>query len=508
MSKKIGKKESAWEYNLKLCHALKEKDFEKVKEILTTEGSPKVNSIIVEGDIPLHLAINNGADIEIVKLLLKKGADVNSEDEDGELPLILAIEKKNVELALLILDSGADLYVKDMGGSTPLHRAAALGMTPIVEALLKRELYPDEQDSSRRTALHWAAKEGHERVVKCLLNRGASLQEVDRHGRAPLHLAAMSGHYEISCRLIDYGGDINRRDNNGRTCLHDSSWLGHVDVVRLLLNCNIEINATDHEGFTALHHAATRGHDDIILLLLDWGGDLSVQDKAGKTPLHHVMLRGHYDTIRMMIECSDDLNTPDHSNKTPIGYILCGMPSTTAFKLEKDYELCELIVKHAVRAKVMAKSEISAEDFTGLETHLSERRWNDLCSFFEACQEEILNIKQYEYQSDSISLYDFLTKPAKTLVMYAQNEDFADLLDLDEWVAEFPIYADFIKARISRAMRRRDWLILSARCLSSIVNRFLPHVKQFPDPPCYQILKSLTDLDLKILIKACYRSVD
>jgi ankyrin repeat protein len=61
----------------------------------------------------------------VVKLLLKKGADVESKDSRGRTPLSWAAEKGHEEVMELLLEKGADVESKDTEyGQTPLSWAA------------------------------------------------------------------------------------------------------------------------------------------------------------------------------------------------------------------------------------------------------------------------------------------------------------------------------------------------------------------------------------------------
>jgi len=70
----------------------------------------------------LILACTNGH-IEVVKLLLEKGADVNSRNSDGDTPLIFAVRCGHAGLVKLLLEKGADASVKGLCGQTALYWA-------------------------------------------------------------------------------------------------------------------------------------------------------------------------------------------------------------------------------------------------------------------------------------------------------------------------------------------------------------------------------------------------
>ncbi len=89
---------------------------------------------------PLHLAISRDH-MDVVSVLLKKGAKVNIKDKDGQAPLHLASSHGYLKMVSLLLEHGAKINIKDKNKQTPLD-LARLGGHLEVESflfLLKRE---------------------------------------------------------------------------------------------------------------------------------------------------------------------------------------------------------------------------------------------------------------------------------------------------------------------------------------------------------------------------------
>jgi hypothetical protein len=83
---------------------------------------------------PLILAVAN-SNLEVIKILLKSGANVDTSDEDETTPLMWAVSYSNYETVKLLLEAGADIEADNADGETALSRAQEQNRTDIVELL-------------------------------------------------------------------------------------------------------------------------------------------------------------------------------------------------------------------------------------------------------------------------------------------------------------------------------------------------------------------------------------
>ena len=91
-----------------------------IKEL--AKGSPGLKIQDDAGMTALHIA-SSRCHLEIVKLLLELGADVNEKAKEGATPLHFAAQEDCLETVKFLLESGADINAKDDEGRTPLVRA-------------------------------------------------------------------------------------------------------------------------------------------------------------------------------------------------------------------------------------------------------------------------------------------------------------------------------------------------------------------------------------------------
>jgi hypothetical protein len=83
---------------------------------------------------PLHLAANEGH-LEIVKLLIDNGADVNGDSIANLTPLHGAALAGHTEVAAFLIEKGAQIDIKSINGKTPLELAREEGHTETVSLL-------------------------------------------------------------------------------------------------------------------------------------------------------------------------------------------------------------------------------------------------------------------------------------------------------------------------------------------------------------------------------------
>lgn len=136
-----------------------------IAELLINKGA---NVEGVGSRFPLMAACRNGH-LEMVKLLIDRGAQVNSRNVHGT-PLSNAAETDQIEVMKYLIEKGANVDGKDdrYYRWTPLMRAAAAGSLEALILLLNNGANPDFKDTGGDTPTSIAQERGHSKVVEFL----------------------------------------------------------------------------------------------------------------------------------------------------------------------------------------------------------------------------------------------------------------------------------------------------------------------------------------------------
>ncbi|XP_023318093.1 serine/threonine-protein phosphatase 6 regulatory ankyrin repeat subunit A-like [Trichogramma pretiosum] len=307
-----------------------------------------------EGWTPLHGAIFDG-NINLVEILLRRGARPNIVDKRGSTPLHYSckrdVDDENMANMLFqICDEKHQMVqvdAQDNEGRTPLHEAIDKGNIKLVEILLRRGARPNLADNKKLTPLHAICKRknGDDGLLKRFFEINDELNQLvevnadeNEEGSTPLHLALSHGCKKLNELLLQRHADPNLANAEGHTPLHVICQRedDDVDLVKMLFemgdkfNKPIQIDARDKSGCTPLHLALNGVHEQIAEWLLRRGADINLANAQGSTPLH-LISAGKMDCadfLQAFLEISDEQRRPvevdarDNEGKTPLHHAI------------------------------------------------------------------------------------------------------------------------------------------------------------------------------------------
>lgn len=276
---------------------------------LLLEKGANVDTLI-NGRTSLQAAVELGS-VDMVRVLLDSKSDVNTKSSEGQTALHMAIARGAVELIKLLLENKADVNIKSSNGETALHMAIARENVELVKLFLENKADVNIKSNDGQTSLYMAAMCESTEVVNALLDNKAYINAKHIAGQTPLRVAAGGGHLDYAILLLRQNVDINAKSGDGRTALQTAAGGGHTEMVQLLLKHGADINAKLFriDGGTALRTAASAGHLEMVKLLLSKGADIDAESGRGRTALQAAARRGHLDVVRYLVENNADTNT-------------------------------------------------------------------------------------------------------------------------------------------------------------------------------------------------------
>lgn len=125
-----------------------------------------LNSVNENGSTPLILACyyNN---IDVVRELVYQGADIDSKIDMGT-ALMAAVVKGNDDIVLFLLEKGANPNLKDSNQSTALIYATLFKNKEIMSMLIKYKADKNLKDARNLTALDYAKQFNNEELIQIL----------------------------------------------------------------------------------------------------------------------------------------------------------------------------------------------------------------------------------------------------------------------------------------------------------------------------------------------------
>ena len=218
-----------------LFTCVEENDINCVREALEN-GFDVKQEIGISHDTLLNYCSYSGS-MEMTKLLLEYGFDINHRNRFGMTPLLSSLFFKKYDIAKLFIERGADINISDKEGNTPLMIAVEninVGLTTI---LVEHGADINHQNNKGDTAVSISARNrGPKLPIGYLIYKGGNINHQNRIGNTPLMISIMYNNIETSKQLIYRGADIGIQNSDGDTALTIAARFQYDDIVKLLLD--------------------------------------------------------------------------------------------------------------------------------------------------------------------------------------------------------------------------------------------------------------------------------
>lgn len=267
------------------------------------------------------------------------------------------------DLIPFLLEQGADVTSQNGDGQTPFTIAALNKQYPIIELFLSqnRDLAHYQNQETGQTLLHFAVQTNDFTLIELLFRYSASMM-YDHQGRSPLFYAVLNQNQEIApylfkkssyqdiIRTIQHVTDLGRPDvqtfytnlikssNKLDELLECATQAQDPFACNFLLIQGANPHKPNTHGLSPFFHALKQKNGELARLL-KWNVDVNTLTINRHPLLHEFTNTRYYEQMQMLLDFGADPLTKDDQDKSALYYAVCNHDATAVRILNQHQEL-------------------------------------------------------------------------------------------------------------------------------------------------------------------------
>jgi len=219
-----------------LVRAISNKDFKTASMLLAYAHTKGID---VKTFLPtLSKAVTTG-NSDLINFLISSAREAPDFKDVGEdnYPIAVALLARNIDITRMLLAAGANIDIKDEKGRTPM--------------MLCAEDIGNQQDQS---------KDAVRSTIGFILDNGANVNAKDQRGQSVIFYAVKQGDTKLIDLLLDHDADINARDNAGETPIFIPAKNGDTDLTKYLIKAGADAKIKNRRGVSPAMYAVQSGY--------------------------------------------------------------------------------------------------------------------------------------------------------------------------------------------------------------------------------------------------------
>lgn len=370
-----------------------------------------LNFLDKEGNSALNYALHFEQDYTTVELLIKRGANVLSENFNTS-PLIYAITNNMIDIFDLMIQNNLDLLKNKSFTSQYFSYLIKLNNKKILESIWDSDINLNETNIYGETPFLSACANGCLESVKFLVEKGSNIYASDFFGNNAIILGARSGNVNLLNYLINLRIDVSHRNLQGENAImylikgskedkkisilidnnsislcegtsnysrsvntvytqqkfnflwnlasnHNSSEIketykyieskkNELSICRILLKNGVNIEDKDLRNWTALTLASAYGNLEIFKFLIENGANINHLDLEGFSPFQISVIFSNIEIIKLFIEKGYDINYQGKHKISPLLLI------NSNDENENKYNIVKLLVEKGINLNALS----------------------------------------------------------------------------------------------------------------------------------------------------------
>ncbi|CDW86931.1 ankyrin repeat-containing protein [Stylonychia lemnae] len=293
--------------------------------IASAKGDKEMVSLILQNPT---IDISKTDIYGIMKLLVSKGIDTMSKNQNGSNALHISVKKGNIDVVKNLIDMHYPLNNIKNNGVTAVGIAAYSGNVSLIDILYKAGADINFISKQGITALYLAIKQNKHNCVKYLIDRGAQIHLKDPNFEdvSPIFFAIRMNNQKVIEMMCDTGINFetlkNKQDYDP---IHYACKIERDDIVNYLSLRMKNLDTEDKKGRTLLFKYLQIDEFEMCLRLLQRGASINHRNKDGKTILIMQVEAGNEEAVKFLCGKGLDFHIKDNSGNDACYYAKRGV---------------------------------------------------------------------------------------------------------------------------------------------------------------------------------------